>query len=171
MSSEGAFELSLVAWSSPIEFGFVLPLFGQWEGANILYVAICSIPGDHCGTIVGFEPTELRPTNWLPPEKIRVTRLGDLWIDVFKTDEAVFVGTPQELWSSLGKSNLHQFERHAPLTLLDLTIFAERPERERIAKRAFEFVSARFGERRACEWKQGVVRAKLLVGVHRHLVS
>ena len=165
-TAEDHLTLKLVGYVSHTSFGFVLPLFGQYDRANTLYVADCSPSGDHGGKISRFNTYESVSHTWLPVERPDPIRIGDSWIDVFLWNDRVLIGDPQTLWEQLApfKADLQQL---APLSLLDAAMYAAAPDRDLLAPAAMAYVADRFGVDRANYWREGTLRRHVSVLVRR----
>ncbi|TIP24254.1 MAG: hypothetical protein E5X67_29860 [Mesorhizobium sp.] len=159
-------ELSLVGYVAHVSHGFALPLFGQHDRANTLYVADCWPSGDHSGTISSFDVHEPQSNSWLPADQSVIVRVGDPWLDVFLWNGMVFVGNAQSLWSQLMpiRAELEQF---APLSLLDAAMNADSPERDMLAPAAMSYVADRFNWERAMRWREGILRRQVVKLVRR----
>ncbi|MER9697010.1 hypothetical protein [Mesorhizobium sp. M0146] len=159
-------ELRLVGYVAHVSHGFALPLFGQHDRANTLYVADCWPSGDHGGTISRFDVHEPASNSWLPADQSIVARVGEPWLDVFVWNDMVFVGSAQSVWDQLApiKAELEQF---APLSLLDAAMNADLPERETLAPVAMSYVADRFTAERAMRWREGILRRHLVKLVRR----
>lgn len=148
-------ELKLIAYVPVHAHGFTLPLFGHSKQANTLYTAKCYPSGDHRGDIVDFIPIDVEKLIWLPKTKIRSARIGSRWLDVFVWGKKAFVGDPDRLWNKLLPYQT-QLKCHAPLSLLDLAINADRPERLDLMENARRFVEENHGRRLADRWSADV---------------
>lgn len=144
----------------------MLPLFGQHDRANTLYVADCCPSGDHDGTISRFNAYEPIAHAWLPADRPDPVRIGDRWVDVFLWKGQVLIGDAQALWAQLApfKAELQQL---APLSLLDAAMHATAPERDVIAPIAMAYVTRRFGVDRANFWREGTLRRHASVVIRR----
>ena len=162
--------LRLIAWYACAGHGFAMPLFGQSEGANTLYTARCSIPGDHRATIAEFEPVDVFVQHRLPADESIPLSVGDPWHDVFVWNGNGYVGTPDALWAELKPFHGDLRER-APLSLLDLAMQADQDEVHRLASVAFAHVEHRFDRARAKRWRRQLVRQWLEVKFRRALVG
>lgn len=145
-----------------------MPLYGQSEGANTLYIARCVISGDHDAAIEAFEPIDVDDQRRLPHGESIVVGVGEPWRDVFLWNDAAYVGTPAELWAELTPQH-PDVEARAPLSLLDLAINARRDEVSTLAPAAFAFVEERYGEPRARSWRRQFVRQQAEVAFRRAL--
>jgi len=144
--------LKLVGYYPSADRGFVMPLFGRAQGANNVFLARCLITGGRHGTITSFEAVEVDDQRRLPPDDFIEIEIGQTWRDVFLWNGAVFVGTPDQIWSEL--TSFHaDLEARAPLSLLDLAVHAGRPEASRLAPVAMNFLTERFGAPQADGWR------------------
>lgn len=112
--------LALIAYEKLTDHGFALPCFGRPEGANIVYVARPSRPGDPTARIAGFEIYDAGDRQSLPPGKtVRQAKVGDPWLDVFLWAGEIHVGTKPEIWNATAtvRSSIAAL---APLSLLNL---------------------------------------------------
>lgn len=159
-------ELRLVGYVAHASHGFALPLFGQHDRANTLYVADCSPSGDHAGIISRFDVHEPSDHSWLPVQRQEPVRVGDPWLDVFLWNDAVFVGSAADIWVQLRPLRT-ELELLAPLSLLDAAVSADAPERETLAPKAMAYVTDTFDATRASRWRLGVLRRRAAVLVRR----
>lgn len=162
--------LKLVGYYPCAGHGFAMPLYGTAEGANNMYLAICSTSGDHRATISGFEAVEIENQRRLPSTDVIDVAVGEVWRDVFLWNDAVFVGTPDQIWSELTSSH-SDLEARAPLSLLDLAVQARRPEIDRIAPVAMSFVEERFGMPKARAWRRQFLRQRIELELRQTLIA
>jgi hypothetical protein len=168
--SDAELSLRLIGYYRCAGHGFAMPLYGQSEGANTLYVARASVSGDHAARIVAFEPINVEDQRRLPPGESLVVEVGEPWRDVFLWNDAAYAGTPGQLWVEL--TPLHpDVEARAPLSLLDLAVQARREEVSKLAGIAFGFMHERFGETRARSWRRQFVRQQAEVALRRALTD
>lgn len=168
--SSGQFNLRLVGYYRCAGHGFAMPLYGQSEGANTLYIARCSISGDHHGTIEAFEPVDVDNHRRLPHGESIAVEVGELWRDVFLWNDAAYVGTPEQLWAEL--TPFHpDVEARAPLSLLDLAIHAGRGEVAALAPTALAFLQQRYDNTRARSWRRQLLRQQAEVALRRALAD
>lgn len=168
--SDEALSLRLVGYYDCAGHGFAMPLYGQYEGANTLYIAIPKFAGDHCSTIAGFEPVNVDVQQRLPHGESIPVAVGESWLDVFLWNDNVYAGTPAQLWKEL--EPVHgDVESRAPLSLLELAIHADSADIARIAPVAFDFVLQRFGDESARRWRRQMVRQFLVTEVRRSLAA
>ena len=164
-------ELWLVGWYVSAGHGYSFPLFGQNEGANTLYIARCSIPGDHQGTIAGFEPVDAHDYDRIPDGRSIRLAVGDPWHDVFVWKGVGYVGTPDALWAELNPY-LGDLEEKAPLSCLDLALHADRiDEVRRLAPLALTYVDERFERAKANHWRKQLLRQWLETKIRRDLAA
>lgn len=168
--SDAELSLRLIGYYRCARHGFAMPLYGQSEGANSLYVARASVSGDHAARIVAFEPINVDDQRRLPPGESFVVEVGEPWRDVFLWNDAAYVGTPEQLWAEL--TPLHpDVEARAPLSLLDLAVHASRDEVSSLAGIAFGFLHERFGEAKASSWRRQFMRQQAEVALRRGLID
>lgn len=168
--SDAELSLRLIGYYRCAGHGFAMPLYGQSEGANTLYVARASVSGDHAARIVAFEPINVDDQRRLPPGESFVVEVGDPWRDVFLWNDAAYAGTPEQLWAEL--TPLHpDVEARAPLSLLDLAVHARRDEVSTLAGIAFGFLHERFGEAKARSWRRQFMRQQTEVAFRRALIG
>ena len=118
--SDAPEELILIGYEKLTEHGFALPCFGRTVGANTVYVARATQPGDPLAAIASFdvyEPDEIH----LIPYGREPTRAwtGGPWVDVFLWNNELFAGTKPEIWQLLDSVRT-AIAAVAPLTLLNL---------------------------------------------------
>lgn len=133
------------------EHGYTLPCFSKTLQPNAWYVAVCSVSGDHLGTIAGFDLYESGEIMGLAHGLVRTLEIGDPWHDVFLWDGHVHVGTAEELWDEL-ESDRGQIAATAPITLLDLALNAGRGDQKALATAAFDYLEHRYGTDKAESW-------------------
>lgn len=158
--------LKLVGYVTLTSHSYALPLFGQWEGANTLYVAKCTVPGDHMGQILEFEPVDTENVIWLQSDSPPTAKPGTPWQDVFLWEGQPYVGPPSSLWSQLAPYR-PALQSRAPLSLLDLALNAEAPDALDIAPIAFCYTQTRFGNMRAQAWRRNLLKARIEISVRR----
>jgi len=169
MSAE-QLSLRLIGYYRCTGHGFAMPLYGQSEGANTLYIARCSVSGDSRGTIKAFEPVDVDDQRRLPHGDSVAVEIGEPWLDVFLWNEVAYVGTPQQLWVELAPFHSDVGAR-APLSLLDLAVHAGRDEVATLAPAALAFVRERFGDPRARSWRRLFVRQQAEVALRKALAD
>ena len=147
-----------------------MPLFGQSEGANTLYTARCSISGDHRGTIADFEPVDVHDYERVPADESVSLAIGDPWHDVFVWNGIGYVGTPDALWAELEPFHRDLGER-APVSFLDLALYADRAEMLRYAAFAFAYVHDSFDRVTAQRWRRQFLRQWLETEMRRTLAG
>ncbi|WP_433762964.1 hypothetical protein [Brucella anthropi] len=157
--NDAQLRLSLIAYYCCVDHGYVLPLYGQSEGANTLYVAQPAVPGDHTSHIAAFELIDVDDLRRLPAGESLSVAVGESWRDVFIWNGTAYVGTPTELWKELTPFHADVMSR-APLSLLDLAVNAHRREISVLGGEAMSFVRDRFGEARARSWRRQFLRER-----------
>ncbi len=162
--------LRLIGWYGIVAHGFSVPLFGQSEGANTLYTARCSISGDHRGTIAEFEPVDVGDYERFPDSGSISLAVGDSWHDVFVWKSVGYVGTPDKLWEELEPYH-GALAEEAPLSLLDLALYADRAEVQELAPLVFAYIDERFDRVMAQEWRRQLLRQWLEAEIRRKLVG
>lgn len=162
--------LRLIGYYRCTGHGFAMPLYGQSEGANTLYIARCSISGDSRGTIKAFEPVDVDDQRRLPHGESVAVEIGEPWRDVFLWNEVAYVGTPQQLWAELAPFHSDVGAR-APLSLLDLAVHAGRDEVATLAPAALAFIRQQFGDARARSWRRLFVRQQAEVALRKALAD
>lgn len=162
--------LRLIGYYRCAGHGFAMPLYGQSEGANTLYLARCSIPGDHHAAIEAFEPVDVDDQRRLPHGESLAVKVGDPWRDVFLWNDAAYVGTPEQLWAELTPQHA-DVEARAPLSLLDLAVHARRSEVAALAPMAFAFIRQRYGQVKAQNWRRQFLRQQAEVALRQALVA
>ena len=162
--------LRLIGWYGSEGHGYSVPLFGQTEGANTLCIARCSVSGDHRGAIADFEPVDVSEYRRLPLGGSIPLAPGDRWHDVFVWDSVGYVGTPDVLWRALEKHH-GELAELAPVSFLELALYAGREEVSGLGRLAFDFVDGRFNEQVARRWRRQFVRQWLETEVRRELTE
>lgn len=149
--------------------GLALPCYASGPLSNAWYCAICSVDGDHAGTVIGFEPFEADDIVRLPPAAARTVSIGDPWHDVLLWKGEQHVGTPAIIVAQLGEG-VAELAAEAPLTLLDLAMASEELDRGALAATAFAYVQAQWGEAEAVRWQSdGFTRQQLMLEGRRLL--
>jgi hypothetical protein len=161
-------ELWLLGYVQNASHGFALPLFGQHERTNTLYIADCRPSGDHRGAITGFQTYETDLQKWLPVARPDPVRVGDPWLDVFLWKDRVLVGDASCLWLDLAQIR-DEVEIAAPLSLLDAAMHAEASDRERLAPIAYKYLSDRFDVSQADVWRMRILGREATILIRRHL--
>ena len=144
--------LKLVGFTSPVSHGYALPLYGERDRANTLYVAECKPSGDHSGKISDFTVLNPRSKSWLPSGPVVTARIGEPWLDVFRWGGECFIGDVQSIWDRLTPVR-EDLRLNAPISLLDVATHAGVPERDSLAPIAMSYVTHRFGADRADRWR------------------
>jgi len=158
--------LRLVGYEAQASHGYALPLFGQNPLANTFYVAGCRPDGDHLGVISRFDIYEPTARESLPIERFELVRVGDPWLDVFLWNGDVLVGDAAELWQKL-RPLRPELERLAPLSLLDAAMLSDPAARDVLAPLAMKYMSHRFGDERAGNWRERTLRRQFAVQIGR----
>lgn len=161
-------ELRLLGYVRNASHGFALPLFGQHERGNTLYIAECGPSGDHRGVITGFQTYETDIQKLLPVARPDPVRVGDPWVDVFLWKDQVLVGDASHLWLELAQIK-EDVEVAAPLSLLDAAVHAETADRERLAPIAYKYLSDRVDGFHADEWRTRILSREAATLIRRHL--
>lgn len=130
--------------------GFAMLLYGRPQG-NTLYVARCSLPGDHNGLIEAFEPCDVEDIVWIPERRKRSASVGDRWLDVFVIRGEPYVGTSDQLWRVLSRKRRFLSD-HLPLSLFDLAFNAGEAARFELAANARNFVKHTHGDEKSSRW-------------------
>jgi small GTP-binding protein len=162
--------MRLSGYAAVADHGFALPCFRRGRRDNTWYVAVCSIPGDHAGTITDFEPFADGGVVPLASDLSRDVGRGDPWCDIFLWNGALAVGRPAEIWDTLAEQ-AEQIARLAPISFLDLAIAADRPERKELTRNAFLILTERYGSVRAVRWRDETFLRHVLLTRLRRFVS
>ena len=157
--------LRLIGWYGSEDHGYSVPLFGQTEGANAVWIARCSVSGDHGGTISGFEAVDVGEHRRLPLGSSVRLAIGDPWHDVFVWDGEAYVGTPDVLWRAF-EGDRRELEELAPVSLFELALYAGQDVSD-LGRLAFGFVRGRFNEMVARRWRRQFLRQWLETEVRR----
>lgn len=158
MSEPDADAFVLRGYSSLTRSGFALPCYASGDGLNTWYLAVCSRPGDHRGTVAGWETFTDDHIQALPVELRRVIRLGDPWTDIFLDDGRPMVGTPVEILGST-PATLERIAETAPLSALDLALAADAEDASKWLAAARSYVERRHGPGQAPKWLEATVLA------------
>ena len=146
-------ELLLIGYGKLNEHGFALPCFGQTVGANTVYVARSSRPGDPLAPIAAFEPYEAEELRPYPHDKgHHKAKIGDPWIDVFLWRGDLFAGAKPDIWSAV-KGIRDDIAANAPLSLLNLAEGVAGLSTGPLARAAFAWLEAHRGVEAASEWR------------------
>lgn len=149
--------------------GIALPCYASGPQSNAWYCAVCSIDGDHSGTVTSFEPFEAGDIIRLPATSQRAVSVGESWHDVLLWNGEAYVGTPEIIVEQLGDKSA-QLAADSPLTLLDLAMASDTLDRAALAQNAHAHLSARWGTDNADRWQaDGFVRQRLLIEARRLL--
>jgi len=149
--------LRLIGYYRCAGHGFAMPLYGQCEGANTLYIARPEVSGDHASRIKAFDPVNVDDQRRLAPGESFLVEAGEHWRDVFVWNDEPYAGTPEQLWDELTPHH-PDVETRAPLSLLDLAVHAQRAEVAKLAGIAFGYMHERLGETRARSWRRQAIR-------------
>ncbi len=144
--------MTLIAYERLTDHGLALPLFSAHSGANALYVAIPSSPGDPSAFIQTFELYVAAQVASLDSSDVRLAVKGGSWIDVFIWHDTVHVGTRAELWESTGSFH-EEMQRKSPLSLLALAEGVGRAEMVHCAAVAYEWLARDWGRQRSDQWR------------------
>lgn len=170
MDDDAPDDLTLIGYEKLADHGFALPCFGRAVGANIVYVARPSRPGDPTAKIVGFEIHDPENLEALPPDKHgRQARAGDPWLDVFLWAGEIYVGTKAEIWSSTAavRSGIAD---SAPMTLLNLAEGVPSIAIGGVANATYGWLQQRHGSGAALVWQVDVyLRGLVIRGLRRRL--
>jgi hypothetical protein len=145
--------LHLLGYEKLTDHGLALPVFGRSTAANVLYTARSTSPGEANGQIAGFDHYDPESLVCLPVEQIREAGVGEPWLDIFLWEDVPYVGTAQEIWSALAEVRESVVE-HAPLSLLIVAEAVEGIAAHRLARKAFSWLSRRYGRQKASEWRR-----------------
>lgn len=149
--------------------GIALPCYASGPQSNAWYCAVCSIDGDHSGTVIAFEPFEASDIVRLPEASRRTVSVGEPWHDVLLWNGEAYVGTPGIIVEQLG-DKVAQLAADSPLTLLDLAMASDTLDRAALAQAAHAHLSAHWGAADADRWQaDGFVRQRLLIEARRLL--
>ncbi|MCQ8782155.1 hypothetical protein [Mangrovibrevibacter kandeliae] len=171
MMDEDIPELLLAGFVPLRAQGLALPCYASGPLSNAWYCAVCSIDGDHTGTVIGFEPFESDDIIRLPAAAARTVSIGDPWHDVLLWKEEFYVGTPAIIIAQLGETAA-ELAAEAPLTLLDLAMAGEGLDRAALAATAYAHVRAQWGEAEADRWQSdGFARQQLMLEARRLLAA
>lgn len=144
--------MMLVAYERLTDHGLALPLFCSSPGANALYIAVPSRPGDPTAHIKAFELYSTSEATALDVQLFRSAVAGGSWIDVFIWRNIVHVGTRAELWEVTASSH-DEMERVSPLSLLALAEGVDRSEIARCAAVAYNWLAQDWGRKIADRWR------------------
>lgn len=164
-------ELALIGYEKLAAHGFALPCFARTPGANTVYVARPSRPGDSTAPIEGFDIYEPEEIQSLPPEKrIDRARVGDPWVDVFLWGDDVFAGTKPQIWSSIAGIR-NDIAANAPLSLLNLAEGVPGVATGDLARAAFAWLERRQSTDAASEWRISVYFRGIAIRTLRRLLK
>src|SRR5689334_12948780 len=139
VEEQGPDELFLAGYVQVFAEGFALPCYAASPRANIWYVAICSVDGDHTGTITGFELFDANEVQPLPKELQRKIRIGAFWHDVFLWAGDPHVGVPATILYELA-AEVGDVAAEAPISLLDLALFVDNVDVRPLVRGAFDHI-------------------------------
>lgn len=169
MTDELITDLVLAGYVPLRSQGIALPCYASGPLSNAWYCAVCSIDGDHAGTVSAFDPFDASDIVRLPEASQRAVSVGEPWHDVLLWNGEVYVGTPDIIIDQLG-GTVAQLATDAPLTLLDLAMATNSLDRAALAKTAHAHLSAQWGTEDADRWQSdGFVRQQLLIEARRLL--
>jgi hypothetical protein len=168
---QGPGTLLLAGYVPPFAEGFALPCYATGPQANSWYVAICSVDGDHEGGITGFEIFDVEGVLPLPEELRQSVSVGDPWQDVFLWAGRPHVGAPSSILQELD-ADLEAVAAEAPISLLDLTLFAGDIDIRPFVRGAFDHIDERPGRAMADNWfRETLIRGQTRLIVRRCLVA
>jgi hypothetical protein len=168
MDAEANFRL--IGYRPCAGHGFAMPLYGAYERANLLFLAVRAATGGAAGMIAAFEPVDVDDRCYLPAGESIEVAVGEPWRDIFLWNDAVFVGTPGQIWAELA-TFYSDLEIRAPLSMLNLALQAGRVESESIAPVAMGFLTERFGPVQARGWRRQFLRQQLELALRRLLAD
>ncbi|WP_168880013.1 hypothetical protein [Rhizobium sp. P28RR-XV] len=171
MTGDGITDLLLTGYLPLRTQGLALPCYASGPNSNVWYCAVCSIDGDHSGTIISFEPFEADGIIRLEAEASRSVSVGDPWHDVLLWNKEVYVGAPAVIIAQFAQV-MDQIAEDIPLALLDLAMATDRLDRRQLANGAYGYVRANWGERQADRWQSdNFVRGHLVIEARRLAVG
>lgn len=171
MIDEDISELLLAGFVPLRAQGLALPCYASGPLSNAWYCAVCSVDGDHTGTVTGFEPFESDDIIRLPAAAARAVSIGDPWHDVLLWKGEFHVGTPAIIIAQLGETAA-ELAAEAPLTLLDLAMAGDGLDRAALAATAYAHVRAQWGEAEADRWQSdGFARQQVMLEARRLLAA
>ncbi len=153
------------------ENGFALPCYATGSQANIWYVAICSVDGDHSGTITGFSLFDTERVLKLPEAQQRKIAVGAQWQDVFFWADKAYVGLPADILRDL-HAHVEEIASEAPISLLDLALSSGEGDVCGLVQTAFEHINRRYGAEMADTWfREMLVREQVQLVTRRLVVE
>lgn len=163
-------ELALIGYEKLVDHGFALPCFGRAEGANTVYVARPSLPGDPTAKITGFEIHDAEYLVSLPDgERNRKAKVGDQWLDVFLWAGHSYVGTKSEIWN-LTAAIRSDIAANAPMSLLNLAEGVPGVLSGELARATYTWLQGRRDPSTALVWQVDVyLRGLAIRGLRRRL--
>jgi hypothetical protein len=163
-------DLVLIGYDKLADHGFALPCFGRATGANTVYVARPSLPGEPTAKMVAFEihdPETLEPLPQTQPS--RSAKAGDPWLDVFLWAGEVYVGTKAEIWNATAAVRT-AIADHAPMTLMNLAEGVPNISTGNMANATYSWLQQRYGGDAALTWQVDVyLRGLAIRGLRRRL--
>ncbi|MDP4024736.1 hypothetical protein Q8W71_19080 [Methylobacterium sp. NEAU 140] len=130
--------------------GFTLPIFEIINSNNDFYIAICSVPGDHAGTIVDFEPISA-DRDAIKRIKAIAVEPGSKWIDIFLWRKQVFIGSVYSIYNQI-ESKIDKISSDLPLTLFDIVGSWDSANSIRIGNMALAYLRRNYGNDVANHW-------------------
>ncbi|WP_162913403.1 hypothetical protein [Rhodospirillaceae bacterium SYSU D60014] len=106
----------------------------------------------------------------MSPSRTRRIQIGDSWCDVFLWNGEHHVGEPGELWEILADVR-GEIAAHAPISLLDLALFAGAGDWQSLARNAFSYIQGRFGDEKARLWRSDTFIRKFVILHLRRLIQ
>lgn len=171
MTDDGIIDLLLAGYVPLRANGLALPCYASAPNSNAWYCAVCSIDGDHAGTVIAFEPFESDDIIRLEAGAARVVSIGDPWHDVLRWKDDIYVGTPAIIVAQLGE-RVAEIAASAPLILLDLAMASDDLDRAALAQTAYVYVQAQWGTDEANRWQSDIfVRHRLMIEARRLLAA
>lgn len=160
-------ELVLIGYEKLADHGFALPCFGRAIGANAVYVARPSRPGDPRTKIAGFEIHD--PENLEPLPQGRSAKNDDPWLDVFLWAGEVYVGTKAEIWNATATVR-SGIAGQAPMTLMNLAEGVPNISIGDLANVTYDWLQQRYGSSAALTWQVDIyLRGLAIRGLRRRL--
>jgi hypothetical protein len=171
VNGDGIADLLLAGYLPLRTQGLALPCYASGPNSNVWYCAVCSIDGDHSGTIISFEPFEADGIIRLEADASRSVSVGDAWHDVLLWNNEVYVGAPAVIIAQFAQL-MDQIAEDIPLALLDLAMATDNLDHRRLASGAYDYVRANWGDRQADRWQSdNFVRPHLVIEARRLAVG
>jgi hypothetical protein len=163
-------ELTLISYEKLTDHGFALPCFGQARGANTVYIARSTRPGDPAAPIAAFDLYDSEGLRPLSADKERHgVKVGSPWVDVFLWHGETYLGTKSEIWLAIGGIR-SEIEASAPLTLLNLAEGVPGEATDHLARTAFAWLEGRYGTKLAAHWQlESYLRSLAIRGLRHKL--